>query len=218
MKTDFEALKAAGTAVISDVFDSLGLLPPVLDNGLRPIGLSSVFAGAAYTITGESIVFKGGDPAKLAAIDNMPAGVVSLWSSMDAKGVCCFGDLLASAMRARGCIAAVVDGGVRDTSFLQGCGMPVVARYQTPAQGIGRWRVTAWQTAVRVRGALEEWLTVSPGDIVVGDADGLVVIPEPLLDEVTAKVIEWSKSETGAREEIIAGLPLLAALKKYGHL
>jgi regulator of RNase E activity RraA len=137
---------------------------------------------------------------------------------MDAKGVCCFGDLLASAMRARGCIAAVVDGGVRDTSFLQGCGMPVVARYQTPAQGIGRWRVTASQTAVRVRGALEEWLTVSPGDVVVGDADGLVVIPQTLLDEVTAKVIEWSKSETGAREEIIAGLPLLAALKKYGHL
>jgi regulator of RNase E activity RraA len=218
MKADFEALKAAGTAVISDVFDSLDLLPPVLDNRLRPIGLSSVFAGPAYTITGESIVFKGGDPAKLAAIDNMPAGVVSLWSSMDAKGVCCFGDLLASAMRARGCIAAVVDGGVRDTSFLQGCGMPVVARYQTPAQGIGRWRVTASQTAVRVRGALEEWLTVSPGDVVVGDADGLVVIPQTLLDEVTAKVIEWSKSETGAREEIIAGLPLLAALKKYGHL
>jgi regulator of RNase E activity RraA len=218
MKADFEALKAAGTAVISDVFDSLDLLPPVLDNGLRPIGLSSVFAGPAYTITGESIVFKGGDPAKLAAIDNMPAGVVSLWSSMDAKGVCCFGDLLASAMRARGCIAAVVDGGVRDTSFLQGCGMPVVARYQTPAQGIGRWRVTASQTAVRVRGALEEWLTVSPGDVVVGDADGLVVIPQTLFDEVTAKVIEWSKSETGAREEIIAGLPLLAALKKYGHL
>jgi 4-hydroxy-4-methyl-2-oxoglutarate aldolase len=107
---------------------------------------------------------------------------------------------------------------VRDTSFLQDCGMPVVARYQTPAQGIGMWRVTASQTAVCVRGALEEWLTVSPGDIVVGDSDGLVVIPEPLLDEATAKVIEWSKSETGAREEIIAGLPLLAVLKKYGHL
>jgi 4-hydroxy-4-methyl-2-oxoglutarate aldolase len=218
MKTNFESLKAAGTAVISDVFDSLNLVPPVLDNSLRSIGSSVSFIGPAYTIGGESVVFKGGDHAKLAAIDNMPAGVVSIWSSMDAKGVCCFGDLLASAMRARGCIAAVVDGGVRDTLFLESCGMPVVARYQTPAQGIGRWRVTASQTPTRVRGALQEWVTVSPGDIVVGDADGIVVIPNRLLDEVATKVDEWSTSETGAREEISAGLPLLEALKKYGHL
>jgi regulator of RNase E activity RraA len=218
MQTSFEALMAAGTAVISDVFDSLQLTPPVLDNSLRPIGVNSIFAGPAYTITGESIHFKGGDRAKLAAIDNMPAGVVAIWSSMDARGVCCFGDLLASAMRARGCAAAVVDGGVRDTSFLEGFGMPVVARYRTPAQGIGRWRVTASQVVVRVRGALEEWISIAPGDTVVGDADGQIAIPQQLLDEVTAKVIEWSLVENGARAEIIAGLPLLAALDKYGHL
>lgn len=218
MQTSLEALKAAGTAVIADVFDSLQRTPPVLDNSLRPVGRAAVFAGQAYTITGESVSFTGGDRAKLTAIDNMPAGVVALWASMDAKGVCCFGDLLASAMRARGCVAAVVDGGVRDTAFLAEFGMPVVARYQTPAQGIGRWRVTASQVPVRVRGALQEWLSVAPGDIVVGDADGQVVIPQQLLEEVTAKVIEWSRLETGARADIIAGLPLLAALEKYGHL
>ncbi len=218
MQTSLEALKAAGTAVIADVFDSLQRTPPVLDNSLRPIGPATAFAGPAYTVTGESVSFTGGDRVKLAAIDNMPAGVVAVWASMDAKGVCCFGDLLASAMRARGCAAAVVDGGVRDTAFLAEFGMPVVARYQTPAQGIGRWRVTASQVEVRVRGALEAWLSVSPGDIVVGDADGQIVIPQELLEEVTAKVIEWSRLETGARAEIIAGLPLLAALEKYGHL
>lgn len=218
MQTSLEALKAAGTAVISDVFDSLQRTPPVLDNSLLPIGRAAVFAGPAYTIMGESVSFMGGDRAKLAAIDNMPAGVVAIWASMDAKGVCCFGDLLASAMRARGCAAAVVDGGVRDTAFLAEFGMQVVARYQTPAQGIGRWRVTASQVPVRVRGALEEWLSIAPGDIVVGDADGQIVIPRQLLEEVTARVIEWSRLESGARADIIAGLPLLAALEKYGHL
>jgi 4-hydroxy-4-methyl-2-oxoglutarate aldolase len=218
MQTSLEALKASGTAVIADVFDSLQRTPPVLDNSLRPIGPATAFAGPAYTVTGESVSFTGGDRVKLAAIDNMPAGVVAVWASMDAKGVCCFGDLLASAMRARGCAAAVVDGGVRDTAFLAEFGMPVVARYQTPAQGIGRWRVTASQVEVRVRGALEAWLSVFPGDIVVGDADGQIVIPQELLDEVTAKVIEWSRTESGARAEIIAGMPLLAALEKYGHL
>jgi regulator of RNase E activity RraA len=218
MQTSLEALKAAGTAVIADVFDSLQRTPPVLDNSLRPIGPATAFAGPAYTVTGESVSFTGGDRVKLAAIDTMPAGVVAVWASMDAKGVCCFGDLLASAMRARGCAAAVVDGGVRDTAFLAEFGMPVVARYQTPAQGIGRWRVAASQVEVRVRGALEAWLSVFPGDIVVGDADGQIVIPHVLLDEVTAKVIEWSRTESGSRADIIAGMPLLAALEKYGHL
>ncbi len=214
----FAVLQSAGTAVISDVFDSLKLLPPVLDNALAPIGALNSFVGPVYTITGESQSFEGGDRAKLAAIDQMPAGVVALWASMDAKGVCCFGDLLASAMRVRGCTAAVVDGGVRDTAFLESCGMPVVARYRTPAQGIGRWRVTAAQVPVRVRGALAEWLSVAPGDIAVSDKDGVVVIPQQLLAEVTSKVMEWSESESGARAEIMGGLPLLDALRKYGHL
>ena len=218
LNTSLEALKAAGTAVIADVFDSLHRTPPVLDNCLRPIGPATVFAGPAYTVTGESVRFTGGDRAKLAAIDNMPAGVVAVWASRCAKGCCCFGDLLASAMRARGCVGAVVDGGVRDTAFLAEFGMPVVARYRTPVQGVGRWRVTGSQVKVWVRGTLEEWLCVSPGDIVVGDSDGQIVIPHEMLEEVTAKVIEWSQIESGSRADIVAGMPLLEALEKYGHL
>ncbi len=218
MQKSLEALKSAGTAVISDVFDSMQKMPPILDLCLRPIGPATVFAGPAYTITGESVRYTGGDRAKLAAIDNMPEGVVAVWASRCAKGVCCFGDLLASAMRSRGCVAAVVDGGVRDTAYLADFGMPVVARYRTPAQGVGRWRVTQSQAKVWVRGALEEWLCVSPCDIVVGDSDGEIVIPHAMLEEVTAKVVEWSRLETGARTEIVAGMPLLEALEKYGHL
>ncbi len=214
----FDELKTAGTAVISDVFDSMQMLPPVLSNELRPVGKSAVFAGPAYTITGHAEVWVGGDRAKLGAIDAMPAGVVALWAGTDAKGVCCFGDLLASAMRVRGCVAAVVDGGVRDAAFLEACGMPVVSRYVTPAQGIGRWRVTGAQVPVKVRGALVEWVEVAPGDIVVGDADGVVAIPSALLEIVTEKVIAWANSDTGARTEIQNGLPLLEALAKYGHL
>jgi regulator of RNase E activity RraA len=214
----YDPLKAAGTAVIADVFDSLDLVPPVLDNRVSPVGAAVPFAGPAYTITGKPMQFKGGDRDKLAAIDQMPVGVVALWASNDAEGVCCFGDLLASAMNARGCVAAVVDGGVRDTAFLSTLDIPVVARYRTPAQGVGRWKVTGAQVAVRVRGALVEWLEINPDDMIVGDADGVIAIPRRLLGEVTAKVAEWAASDTSARSEILNGLPLLEALAKYGHL
>ena len=220
MSNAFGHLLAAGTAVISDVFDSIGRTPPVLDVSLRAVNSSMArFAGPAYTIEGRAERWSGGgDRAKLGAIDAMPADVVAVWSGTDVSGVCCFGDLLASAMQARGCAGVVVDGGVRDVAFLRECSMPVVARYWTPAQAIGRWRVVGSQIAVKLRGALEPWVTVEPGDIVVSDDDGVIVVPAALLTAVTELVIQWASSETNAREEIRNGLPLLAALEKYGHL
>ena len=218
MNPHHDILKAAGTAVICDVFDTLGLLPPVLDNALFHVAQPAAFVGPAYTVTGKLATFSGGDRLKLEAIDRMPAGMVGLWAGQDAAGVCCFGDLLASSMRARGCTAVVVDGGVRDVQILQDLGIPILARYRTPAQGVGRWKVTEFQTPVQVRGALREWLTISPGDLIVGDADGVIAIPRDLVEEITPRVQRWSETESSSRAEIIGGLPLLEALAKYGHL
>ncbi len=211
-------LQAAGTAAIADIFDQMNLLPPVLDNRLFPVLEGSVFAGPAYTVAGEAAVYSGSDRAKLEAIDGMPDGAVALWAGQDAEGVCCFGDLLASAMRARGVVAAVVDGGVRDIRFLRQCGMPVFTRYRTPAQGVGRWKVTAFQTSVKVRGALCDWLTISPGDFIVGDADGVIAIPAVMTLKITTAASDLSHTESSARGDIVQGLPLLAALAKYGRL
>jgi len=217
---ELEPLLKAGTAVIADVFDSLGELPPVLDTQLFGVKRNcEPFAGLAYTITGKSEAWSsGGDRAKLQAIDEMPPGIVAVWAGTDAKGVCCFGDLLASAMNARGCAGAVVDGGIRDVAFLRELRMPVVARYKTPAQAITRWRVKAKQVPVQVRGGLRDWVTVNPGDTVVSDEDGVIIVPANLRANVIDKVLEWSVTETSSRSEIQNGLPLLAALEKYGHL
>jgi 4-hydroxy-4-methyl-2-oxoglutarate aldolase len=220
MSSQVEPFLEAGTAVIADVLDSLGRLPAVLDTTLSSVkGPGTKFIGPAYTVSGESQAWSGsGDRAKLDAIDAMTPGVVPVWAGNDIRGVCCFGDLLGSAMLASGCAGVVVDGGVRDVSFLRSIEMPVIARYKTPAQAIGRWRVTACQTPVRVRGALEEWVIVHPGDMVVADDDGVIVVPADSFDTVLTGVIEWSRSESGARVDIRNGLPLLQALEKYGHL
>lgn len=211
-------LQSAGTSAIADIFDQLNLQPPVLDNALFPVLEGSVFAGPAYTVTGQAATYSGGDRTKLEAIDGMIPGTVAVWAAQDATGVCCFGDLLATAMRARGAAAAVVDGGVRDIRFLRDCGLPVFTRYRTPAQGIGRWKVTGYQVPVQVRGALRSWLTISPGDLIVGDADGVIAIPAAMVPQIAAGAAELSHTETSARREIAQGLPLLDALAKYGHL
>ncbi len=215
-----KSLCAAGAAVISDVFDSLGLRPPVLDTALFPTrGTGHPFAGPAYTITGESRAWAtGGDREKLAAIDAMPPGVVPVWAGTNIRGVCCFGDLLASSMQARGCAGVVVDGGVRDTAYLRTLNLPIMARFRTPAQAIHRWKVTASQTTVQVRGAIDDWVTVEPGDTIVADDDGVIVVPQLLLADVASRATELSGNESAARQEILSGLPLLDALRKYGQL
>lgn len=220
MNPQVSSLLQAGTAVIADVFDSLGRVPPVLDNSLFSVaGPGTAFAGPAYTVSGVSRLYSdSNDAAKLGAIDAMPPGAVAVWAGNDIRGVCCFGDLLGTAMQVRGCAGVVVDGGVRDLAFLRTITMPVLARYRSPAQAIGRWKVTAAQVPVHVRGAVEDWITVHPGDFVFADDDGVIVVPAAMLDAITAKVVEWSRTETGARDEIRNGLPLLQALEKYGHL
>jgi 4-hydroxy-4-methyl-2-oxoglutarate aldolase len=220
MGKTLQTLLEAGTAVIADVFDTMGQLPPVLDNALFPIPETGIrFIGPAYTISGvshqDSVT---GDRAKLAAIDEMPPDVVPVWAGNDIQGVCCFGDLLATAMKARGCAGVVVDGGVRDMAYLRTLGLPMMVRYHTPAQAIGRWRVVERQMPVQVRGALTDWITVRPGDIIVADEDGAIIVPADLASTVAVQVAAWAATETDAREEIRNGLPLLAALDKFGHL
>ena len=211
-------LQSAGTAVIADIFDQLSIQPRVLDPRLFPLIEGSVFAGTAYTVAGHNAVYTGSDLMKLEAIDGMTPGVVAVWAGNDADGVCCFGDLLATAMQARGVVAAVVDGGVRDVHLLRSFGMPIVTRYRTPAQGVGRWKVTSYQSPVEMRGALTKWLTVTPGDLIVGDTDGVIAVPAELASKVAVAAAELSRTEGSARQEISQGMPLLTALAKYGSL
>jgi len=215
-----ETLRKAGTAVISDVFDNLGLAPQALATDLWPTrGPGVSFAGPAYTVAGESrLGANRGDRDKLQAIDDMVPGAVALWAGGNIRGVCCFGDLLASAMKCRGVAGVVVDGGIRDLAFMRQLDVPMMVRYRTPAQAIGRWKVTGVQQPVRVRGAVEEWVTVRPGDILVADDDGVIAVPQSLAETFAEKAAAWESKDSSAREDILGGMKLLDALAKHGSL
>jgi 4-hydroxy-4-methyl-2-oxoglutarate aldolase len=213
-------LETSGTAVISDVCDTLGLRPRPLDNRLWPTRSAPVsFAGPAYTVAGTAedgpLV---GDREKLRAIDEMPAGAIAVWAGNDIRGVCCFGDILASAMKCRGVSGVIVDGGVRDFAFLRDLDLQMMVRYRTPVQAISRWKVTSVGQPIRVRGALDDWITVNPGDVVVADDDGVIVLPREQAPEIAQKTVEWESKDNRARQDILGGMKLLDALEKYGAL
>jgi len=207
------------TATVADVLDTLGLR----DQGLAPEfapypANAGRMGGWAYTLRGKMARYSAsGDPQKMKAVDGVGKGEVAVWSG-EGKGVCFFGELIALGMKRRGGAGALVDGGIRDIEWIAKQRFPVYARYRTPVQSIGRWRVTAWQVPVPIPGATTKSVTVHPGDFVLADADGVIVIPERIAAKVLAEAEHLTGKEVRIRRELDRGATLKEMLKKYGHV
>ena len=207
------------TTTVSDVLGLHGRFDQALATDLLPLAEGQPrLAGFAYTVRTAMLPYEGpGDPDKMVAIDGMSEGVVSVWAG-DAQGVASFGELLALGMKARGCAGMVVSGGVRDRNGIVRAGIPVYASYRSPVQSIGRLKVTAWQVPVTMPGATSLHVTVAPGDFLLGDADGVVVVPAALAEAVLQEAERITARERSIRGEVQAGAPLGAILGRYGKV
>jgi len=207
------------TATVADVLDVLGLP----DQGLAPQfapypANASRMGGWAYTIRGRMTRYAGsGDPQKMKAVDGLGGGELAVWSG-EGRGVCFFGELIALGMKRRGCAGALVDGGIRDIEWIARQRFPVYARYRTPVQSIGRWKVTAWQVPVELPGATSKRVKVTPGDFVLADVDGVIVVPGRVSEKVLVEAERLTAKEARIRRELERGATLKEMLKKYGHV
>jgi 4-hydroxy-4-methyl-2-oxoglutarate aldolase len=214
-----ERFLTVDTSNVMDALDMIGRPHQALHADFQPFpsGATRV-AGFAYTIRGQMTPYEGtGDPEKMCACMGISPNEVSVWSG-DGRGICYFGELIALGMKERGCTGAVVDGGIRDVRWLGAHQFPIFACYRTPVQSIGRWKVTAHQTPVYMRGATSDFVVVNPGDFLLGDEDGILVIPVDCIDEILPKAEELTQKEVLIRAELAKGLSLADALARYGHV
>lgn len=212
-----ERFQAVDTANVADILDNLGLANQGLSSDFTPYS-GQKLAGWAYTIGGQMLPYEGsGDAKKMEACQGISANEVSVWSG-NGEGVCYFGELIGVGMKERGSVGALVDGGIRDIKWLQEHQIPVFARYRTPIQSIGRWKVTSWQEPVSIRGATSSWVTVSPGDFVLADDDGVIVIPNAHVGVVLEKAEELTATEVKVRQALLNGSTLAECLEKFGHV
>jgi regulator of RNase E activity RraA len=211
-----ERYAAVDTATVADVLDEIGLP----HQGLR--GFTNLsgnrLAGWAYTIHGHSEAAPaGGDPKKMEACGAIAADEVAVWSG-DGDGIAYFGELIARGMAERGCVGALVQGAARDLRWLAEMDFPVFGTFRTPVQSIGRWVVDAWQQPVELPGATLPMVTLSPGDFVVADEDGALVVPSEHALAVLQRAEELMKTETRVRADLLAGSTLSDVLERYGHV
>jgi len=207
------------TATVADVLDVLGLPNQGLAPEFAPYpALAGKMGGWVYTIRGKMARYAGsGDPRKMQAVDGVGRGQVTVWSGQG-RGICFFGELIALGMKRRGCAGALVDGGIRDIDWIARQRFPVYARYRTPVQSIGRWRVTAWQVPVDMPGATSKRVKVSPGDFVLADVDGVIAIPARVAEKVLVEAERLTRKEVHIRRELDRGANLEDVLEKYGHV
>ena len=208
------------TAVVSDILDGLGHRDHTLDPAIR---LLSGAAGASDVVVAgwanPFLVAEAGEiPAEpytgeIAALDDLAAGEVVLVAAGGSARAACWGELFSTAARARGARGAVIDGSCRDQRRIMGMGYPVWCRGGLPLDCKGRTAVTGWRQPAVVGGLL-----VQPGDLVVADVDGVVVVPAGLAPEVVQRAAQKAEKENGLRDALAQGSTLRDAYDRFGVL
>ena len=203
------------TGVVSDILDDLGHRDHVLDPAIRPLGDDAVVAGWANPFLAAEVDEIPADPytTEIAALDDISPGEVVLIAAGGSARAACWGELFSTAARARGARGTLIDGYCRDARAIADLGYPVWCRGMLPLDVKGRIAVTAWRQPAIVGG-----LRVQPGDLVVADADGVVVVPAGLASETVARALEKVSKENEMRDALAAGSTLRSAYDRFGVL
>jgi regulator of RNase E activity RraA len=204
-------------AVLSDVLDGLGYRHQVLPPWIRPLDESLVLCGRARTGLYRDVyhVPPGHNPYELeiALIDDLGPGDVPVLACGRSGRIAPWGELLTTASMARGAHGCVTDGLVRDTNAIRALQFPVFHGGIGPLDSRGRGEVCAIDVPLECAG-----VTVNPGDLVFGDADGVVVVPQPVVTQAVKNALDKVEGEDRTRDELKQGARLADVFKKYGVL
>jgi regulator of RNase E activity RraA len=138
-----------------------------------------------------------------AAIEALPEGCIPVVDAMGVTDAGIFGDILCARMKKRGVAALVTDGVIRDLAGVLGTGLPVWCQGAAAPASVAGLTFVGWQEPIGCGG-----VAVFPNDVVVVDADGAVLIPAALLDEVIPAAVEQERLEGWIMMQVDAGLPL----------
>ena len=203
------------TAVLADSLDEMGLREQAMRETIRPLSPDLVFTGWARTISCMDVYHTNSDPydIEIEAVDSLMPGEVVVVATGDSRRNAPWGELLSTAALSRGTRGAVIDGLVRDVRKIQALGFPVFATGIKPVDSRGRGVVVDYNVPVGCGGVV-----VAPGDLVVADFDGVVVVPAAAVTEAVRLATEKVTRENQSRAELMNGKLLRDVYRKYGVL
>jgi regulator of RNase E activity RraA len=205
------------TAVLSDCLDQVGVMDQALPSSIRPLDDSLVMVGRARTAAFMEVyhVPEGSNPYELeiALIDSLADGDIPVFACSNPARIAPWGELLSTASKVRGSAGALMDGCVRDIKAIRAMDFPVFHQGIAPLDSKGRGKIMAIDVPIRCGG-----VQVFPGDLVFGDADGVVVIPRAIEETVLDLAFEKVTGERNTLRDLQRGDKLADVFARYGIL
>ena len=217
-RADLAAFQPLSAAILSDVLDSLGLPGQAMAPFIRPLDESKVLIGRARTGLYMPVyeVREGENPyaVEIALVDDLqPGDVAVLACDGPTTRIAPWGELLSTAATGRRAAGCVTDGLVRDVRQTRAMGFAVFHGGIGPLDTKGRARMVERDVPVQCGG-----VRVAPGDVVFGDVDGVVVVPQAREHEVLALALAKVQGEDDTRDALLRGETLASVFARIGIL
>ena len=201
------------TGVVADILDTKGIRAHSLPESIRPMKDGMKVAGPAFTCMGVQTgnIRSDDTPMLIRMLEAVPPHSVVVLSASGDRSSSHWGEIMTLAAKQRGSTGAVVDGGLRDAPFILRLNFPVFAGFCLPASSISRWELKEFQGVIKVGE-----VSVNPGDYVMGDMDGIVVIPRAVQEDVLMEAERAVRREQKMRLALRRGTPLMEVNNKFG--
>ncbi|MCH4893698.1 MULTISPECIES: RraA family protein [unclassified Sphingomonas] len=182
------------TGLVSDVLREMLMLDQALPGALIPLRPEKTVAGIAFTVkSAPNVKITGEMETRTEMLSALTPDAFILWDSSGDERATLWGGVMTATASGLGVRAACVDGGIRDTHQVLQKDFPVFYRYRSPNGSLGRCQITHYQIPIKIGDVL-----IKPGDVVLGDIDGVVVVPRAQ----AVAVLERSEALRRSEEQI----------------
>ncbi len=190
------------TGAVNDVLREMCLPNQGLPSSIVPLRDEMVVCGEAFTVKAVKDPTMGGElELRVKMLDELKAGHVVIWNANGEDHASHWGGVMTRAALHRGCRGAIIDGGIRDTKDILDQEFPIWYRYRTNHGALSHTKIVGYQVPIYVGEVI-----IKPGDILLADIDGALVIPRKIAVEVLQRAEQIERNEGEIKEWVDAGL------------
>ncbi len=201
------------TGAISDVLREHALLDQALPGHMKPLRPERTVAGLAFTVkSAPNVKITGEMTFRTQMLTELPADSMVVWDTSNDEKATLWGGVMTATAVGLGVKGAVIDGGIRDTHQILEKDFPVFYKHRIPNGSLGRCLITHYQIPIKIGDAV-----IRPGDIVLGDIDGVIVVPRDIAYEVLVRAEEIKANEKKIFSWVAEGQTIQQIKEKGGY-
>ena len=201
------------TGAVNDVLREFCLLEQALPGRIKPLREYHTVAGFAFTVkSAPNVKITGEMEFRSQMLDEMHPDAFVIWDTSRDEKATLWGGVMTATAKGKGVKAACIDGGIRDTHQILDADFPVFYEYRISNGSLGRCLITHYQIPIKIGD-----VTIKPGDVVLGDIDGVLVVPREIAYDVLVRAEEIKENEKKIFGWVKEGQSIDEIVKKGGY-